>query len=377
MTADGTYVFTLAEPVTEGGVNYYVEVPDGFFIMADDELSRSFETKIYIRGVVADYKPSSINPAEGYVTSLTSIDLSFLNFTDMDVNTAKAELLDAEGHVASTLSWGYKGTDGLGFTLNIDNDLTGKYGKYTLVIAEGSFGDGTWNDEVDADGKHLDGHCNPELTYEYTLYDENNVQLTGSHNCQVEFYTYIDFMTYTYVIDTIDTRIEFYDNGTAVVKKWAGVIRYDLGFNLTTGVITNATEIQYPETEYGYTYYTVPTGREDIVTCKIADDGWNFYNRREITGWWSDYYGLPDGTIITSYNGVNGYNADGETVYQNGAYGIFEYPENEEAIETVKADAAGDKTVRFYHLNGAPASADAKGMLIMRRGNEVSRIYKM
>lgn len=376
MTADGTFVFTLAEPITEGGVNYMVNVPDGFFIMPDDELSRDFSVKLYIRGVVADYKPSSINPAEGYVTSLTTIDLSFYDFTDMDVNTAKAELLDAEGNVASTISWGYKGTDGLGFVLTLDNDISGKYGNYTLVIAEGSFGDGTWNDEIDADGNHLDGHCNPELKYSYTLYDENNIQLTGYHNCQVEFYTHIDFMTYTYEIDTIDTRIEFYDNGSAIVKKWAGVVRYDLAFNMSNGVLTQYDKIEYPESDNGYTYCTVATGREDIVSVRFAIDGWNVYDRRTISGWWSDYYRLPDGTVLTTFTGFSAYNAEGETVYPNGQYIIYEFPEDE-AIEAVKADVAGDKTVRFYHLNGAPASADAKGMLIMRRGSEVSRIFKM
>lgn len=55
---------------------------------------------------------------------------------------------------------------------------------------------------------------------------------------------------------------------------------------------------------------------------------------------------------------------------------VFEYPESEDqSIESVIND--GSATVRFFRLNGQPASANDKGMLIMVRNGESSRVFKM
>ena len=368
---DGTTVtFTLAEPCTEGG-NYRVYVPAGFFTMPDSYDSRPLYGYIYVKGIKYTWKPSSLNPAAGNVTNLETIDLAFSDYTEYNPETAHAVLLDAEGNVASEITWGYKGNDGLGIILTLDQSIEGKFGRYSLVIDQASFGNQTW---VDEEYLH-DGKANPELRYEYVLYDENNVTLSQTLPCTALFALDYDWNT-GYTFDSIETHMEFYDNGTCTIKKFAGVNKYDISFRKSDGYITAGTDYTVEDNTTwtsGY-IFNVATGRADYPKMEVEFQGWYDYNFYTLDSYYLDHYGYPEGTQCMYWYNVSIIDPDGQSSYS--FYNVLIWPEDEEqSIQTVRRD--GSEVVRYYTLDGKPAKADAKGLLIMVRNGESSRVFKM
>ena len=358
--------FTLAEPVTVNG-NYRVEVPAAFFIMPDGCENRRLYGYIYVKGIQYTWKPASMSPAAGNVTNLETIDLRFSAYTEYNPETAHAELLDKDGNVASTITWGYKGNDGLGITLSLDQSIEGKFGTYQLVIDQASFGDQTWVDEAYT----YDGKTNPKLTYEYVLYDENNVSLYKTLPVTILFQASGYDDNYRYETDTIESFLEFYDNGSCILKKFAGRAKYDLQYDYATGNIYNYSEIV--EGDYA-NYWVIPTGREDVATIRIEIDGLSTYSGWYTNSWWAQNHGYPSDTRLTYWT-CAGYDASGEMIYNYGQLSFFYIPGSEESIDTVRRD--GSEVARFYHLDGRPAKADDKGMLIMVRNGQSSRIFRM
>lgn len=359
--------FTLPEPQTTNG-NYRVSVPSAFFIMPDGCESRSCTGYVYVKGIAYTWKPTSMNPAAGNVTNLETIDLNFESYTEYNPETAHAELRDQDGNVASTITWGYKGNDGLGITLSLDQSIEGKFGTYNLVIDQASFGNQTWVDEAYT----YDGKANPTLTYEYVLYDENNVTLTKTLPVTIFFQTSGYDDNWMVSQDTIESYLEFYDNGTNILKKFAGRPKYDLQYDFATGAVKNYTEIE--EVSEYYSYWVVPTGREDIPALRFEVDGWNTYNGWFTNSSWAEYYGYPADTRL-SYISCHAFDANGDCIYRYGQVTWIYIPGSEESIETVRRD--GSDVARFYRLDGRPAKAEDKGMLIMVRNGESSRIYRM
>jgi len=366
--ADGNVLtFTLPESQTTNG-NYRVTVPSGFFIMPDGFENRSCTGYIYVKGIAYTYKPSSMSPAAGNVVNLETIDLIFSSYTEYNPEAAHAELRDKDGKVVSTITWGYKGNDGLGITLTLDQSIAGKFGTYQLVISQASFGNQTWVDEAYT----YDGKANPELTYEYVLYDENNVTLTKTLPVTILFQTSGYDDNWMVSQDTIESYLEFYDNGSCILKKFAGKPKYDLQYDFATGEVKNYTEI-LEASEY-LSYWIVPTGREDIPTLRFEVDGYNTYNGWFTNSNWAEYYGYPKDTRLSSLS-CHAFDANGDCIYRYGQLCWIYVPGSENGIESVSNEAS--KVVRFYHLNGRPAKADDKGMLIMIRNGESSRVYRM
>lgn len=107
---------------------------------------------------VYDYNPTGITPEEGAVTTLSSFELNFASLPNIVKNTATVR--ESAGTVYNaTISAG----EGNVLNVDIDDESISVDGSYTLTIPSGSIGDAEYAKDQSK------GHCNPELTYSYTI----------------------------------------------------------------------------------------------------------------------------------------------------------------------------------------------------------------
>ena len=149
----------------------YVPVGSEEKYKSHDDWKNSFYQILPIEGYVSkvkkDFKPATIIPADkAEVTALKTFILTFTEAPNL-IDTTAALLNEA-----GTLSYLADLTAGEGNTLivTLKCDTLTAAGTYTLTIPEGAFGDAAFAADPTT------GHCNPTLTYTYTIKEQQPVE---------------------------------------------------------------------------------------------------------------------------------------------------------------------------------------------------------
>lgn len=167
----------LNQEITKNGT-YYVVVPRGYFIFGElSETGRSKEMTItYVveneeNAVAQDFVPVSTTPAEGEVAELSSFTITcedVVGVPDMEGALTKVKLSDANGKEYAIAKVEYDDNDWNSFIIGLAETIT-ETGTYTLEIAAGVFG------SEDYDPVMGEGHCNPALSYTFTVTGGNSI----------------------------------------------------------------------------------------------------------------------------------------------------------------------------------------------------------
>ena len=187
-------VVTFDKEITAAGY-YTVSVPAQRFIFGSQFNSSLSKATVltYTVGnpsaVTYDFVPLQVSPAEGQVSSLRLVTLTFEDETGWpdykQLGSVPSYVLNAAGEKVADVTIDYNNDDYCAFDLTISPEITAE-GTYTLVIPEDQIGNSTWSD-----ASFTAGRSNPELTYTYTIGGGSgivppaNVTITPAHGATV------------------------------------------------------------------------------------------------------------------------------------------------------------------------------------------------
>ena len=183
VSSDSTLTITLDTVVTEPG-DYLLAIPEGTFgdeiYFADQTTGRCNPVLTYVYTVKdtvpdepesselkKDFIPTRVTPTDS--TEVTELWQFTFTFDTKPVLVYKSATLRNEDGTISCLA---EITEGEGNTLvvTLKSSVLTTAGTYTLTIFESSFGDAAFAED------QTTGHCNPELTYTYTIKEPEPVE---------------------------------------------------------------------------------------------------------------------------------------------------------------------------------------------------------
>lgn len=138
---DKQIILSTDEVIEEPG-EYQLTIPDGFFILDPDGLAIKSEAYgLYYTIEVADkvdFKIATVTPAEGLITSLSRIEITFTAYCGDSYKTL--DIVDANGNIVATATPTYQDENGDWYDYNkmayvLDNVITAE-GVYTMEIHE-------------------------------------------------------------------------------------------------------------------------------------------------------------------------------------------------------------------------------------------------